>query len=505
MKPGPLTFPVVFLFVLWSAAVAIAAPDDWAEGSPQHNDGANHTFYNRAARLPWRHSEGDWRDASGKPQGHKPFAAANIPIAPTPLVIEWDVTPVVREWHQGKSPNKGFLLRNLRDSGNVRFHSREAEVEEDRPQLVLEINSQPVRLAAVADTHLVRSTYRPQGNSSSLTVADKLPALVRFDLSKLKGDNPPAKATLRLVSFKQYAAAEIGVFACDQGETAQSPEPLLGIAAQYPGDRGMENDPQVIFATGFESPDWRKEWTHVGGKVDTVDDDPEQKFEALSGKACRALLAQGELTAMNQTYQFQKQVGFEPEEIYFRYYLRLGDSWKQTVEGGKMPGISGTYGRAGWGGRKVNGRNGWSARGLFLMTLPEGNPLAGRHPLGWYCYHADMPGTYGDHWVWTEGHRGYLENNRWYCIEQYVKLNAPGVAGGEGHRDGILRVWIDGRPAFEKTDIRFRDVNDLKIEQIWMNVYHGGTTPSPYDQHVYVDNVVVAKKYIGPMQPQAHR
>ncbi len=32
-----------------------------------------------------------------------------------------------------------------------------------------------------------------------------------------------------------------------------------------------------------------------------------------------------------------------------------------------------------------------------------------------------------------------------------------------------------------------------------MNVYHGGTTPSPRDQHLYVDNVVVAKKYIGPI------
>ena len=33
-----------------------------------------------------------------------------------------------------------------------------------------------------------------------------------------------------------------------------------------------------------------------------------------------------------------------------------------------------------------------------------------------------------------------------------------------------------------------------------MNVYHGGKTASPYDQHVFVDNVVIAKKYIGPMK-----
>jgi hypothetical protein len=261
----------------------------------------------------------------------------------------------------------------------------------------------------------------------------------------------------------------------------------------------------VLFATGFESPEWQREWSQVGGKVDTVDAHPENRFEPLDGKACRVYLAEGALTAMNQTWTFRSKTGSEPEEIYFRYYLRFGDDWQQTVQGGKMPGISGTYGRAGWGGRKVNGRDGWSARGSFGLTLPEGNPLAGRQPLGWYCYHADMEGRYGSGWIWTGGYRGFLENNRWYSIEQYVKLNTPGEAGGEGRRDGILRVWIDGRPAFEKTDIRFRDVDTLKIEQIWMNVYHGGTVPSPRDQHLYVDNVVVSRRYIGPMRATTAR
>ncbi len=42
-------------------------------------------------------------------------------------------------------------------------------------------------------------------------------------------------------------------------------------------------------------------------------------------------------------------------------------------------------------------------------------------------------------------------------------------------------------------------VAKLKIEQIWMNVYHGGKIPSPYDQHLFIDNVVIANKYIGPL------
>jgi hypothetical protein len=86
-----------------------------------------------------------------------------------------------------------------------------------------------------------------------------------------------------------------------------------------------------------------------------------------------------------------------------------------------------------------------------------------------------------------------LEDNRWYWVEQYVKLNQP------DRNDGVLRAWIDGQLTFEKTGIRFRVVDRLRIEQVWMNVYHGGRQPSPYDQHLFIDQVVIAKEYIGPL------
>lgn len=482
---------------------AIAAPDDWAEGVAGHNDGANHTYYNAGAQLRWRNREGDWRDAEAVQQGPKALAVTVVVGDREAGAVEWDVTALVRDWATGKVRNKGVLLRNTRDAGNYTFHSREAAEAGDRPRLLLVVNGKPRTVDAVADTCLERSTYRPQGNHPTLKISGSQPAMIRFDLGGLKSDDKIDTATLRLVTVKSYAGGEVGVYLCDQGEEVPPMDPIPGLAALYAGDRGIEKDPDVLFATDFEADDWRRQWTSVGGKVEKVAAHPQTKFEPLSGRACRALLAEGQLTAMNQTYSFGKQKGSEPEEVYFRYYLRFGDDWKQTVDGGKMPGISGTYGKAGWGGRKVDGKNGWSARGSFRLTLPDGNPLAGKQGMGFYCYHADMKGTYGDIWLWTEGYRGFLDNNRWYCIEQYVKLNTPGSGGQPGARDGVLRVWVDGRPAFEKTDLRFRDVDTLRIEQIWMNVYHGGTRPSPRDQHLYVDNVVVAKKYIGPMNAPA--
>lgn len=57
------------------------------------------------------------------------------------------------------------------------------------------------------------------------------------------------------------------------------------------------------------------------------------------------------------------------------------------------------------------------------------------------------------------------------------------------------------RRADERTNLRFRDVDRLKIESIWVNVYHGGTRPAPADLHLYLDNMVIARQPIGLTAP----
>lgn len=262
-----------------------------------------------------------------------------------------------------------------------------------------------------------------------------------------------------------------------------------GLAAKYVLDEGLEKDPDVIVFTDFASDGWHEVWS--GGQRETVSvvaKDNDLGFEPLQNKALRIQVTKGGHYGASIEYKFKDRTGSEPEEIYFRYYLRFGSDWDPR-RGGKLPGIGGTYGRGGWGGRPANGRNGWSARGQF-----EGQ-RAGKTPIGFYCYHADMRGQYGSAWIWERGKLGYLENNRWYCIEQYVRMNTP------QKNDGILQGWVDGRLAFEKTDVRMRDVSDLKIECIWINLYHGGTWTAESDDHLFIDNIVIAKRYIGPMSP----
>lgn len=252
-------------------------------------------------------------------------------------------------------------------------------------------------------------------------------------------------------------------------------------------DGGTRN---VVFSCDFESPEWYREWgldKPEAGAV-TISEDPALKFEPFHGKALRVHIPKGgQVGSGKLKFRFKERTGAEPEEIYFRYYLRFADDW-DPEQNGKLPGISGTYQRAGWGGKRVNGSDGWSARGRFNQ------PVNGETPVGYYCYHVDMRGNFGSPWLWEKDRLGYLKNNRWYSVEQYVKMNTP------GRNDGILRGWIDGQPAFEKTDVRLRDTGDLKIELVWMDVYQGGKKPAKTDDHLYIDNVVIAGNYIGPVK-----
>lgn len=476
-----------------------AAVNDWAEGNQDQQDGATRDYYNRGGRLPWNNYLGDWKDVNGVAQGTQAYDSIIITDTNTVKTAEWDITILAKQWKVGTIQNQGVFLHPTSGSGPFLFHSREYGEVSKRPQLLItSTTSEEFVLAPEADTYMESSTYRSLGTQETLRLRNGSSTnniLLRFNLDTLPNGVEIQQARLQLTTYEQYGSSDItvGAFRCSQGDSLDPAPPITGLAAAYDKDTGITSHPDVFFATGFEAANWQEEWSSTSGYIDTVTEDTTLNFEPFIGKAFRGKIAEDDNYGFSLLYKFLAEIGYEPEEIYFRYYLRLANDWNQTVQGGKMPGISGTYGTAGWGGRPVDGTNGWSARGSFSQTIPAGNPLAAKTPLGTYCYHADMDGSYGDVWLWTKDYHAYLSTNQWHSVEQYLKMNTP------GQNDGIIRAWVDGHLVFEMTDIRFRDVLTLKIEQIWMNVYHGGTIDSPYDQHLYFDNVVIAKSYIGPI------
>ncbi|MGH7317218.1 MAG: hypothetical protein ACREJS_13255 [Candidatus Rokuibacteriota bacterium] len=179
-------------------------------------------------------------------------------------------------------------------------------------------------------------------------------------MPRWKEPPPVAKATLQLTTTaRQYGDSDLGVFRLEVPSVDVPATPKLGVAAAYPGDVGIEKDPAVVMATGFESASWLRDWgdSSPGGSFGVVAKDPARRFEPLAGRVARR-----------------------------------------------------------------------DSRGKEPRT-----------------------------------------------------------------------VWIDGVLVFEKKDIRVRNVPAVKIDRVWMNVYHGGTAPTPRSMHLYIDNVVIARKYIGPL------
>ena len=461
--------------------------------------GATCAYYSGMGRMAWTRRGGDWADAKGSAHGAMAFDTQTIRAGPGRVLAQWSVSELVRGWLRGTYRNDGLLLRveKEKSSGVIDFHSRDSEDSAARPTLVLEWSDGSTdRLLPKADTHLDCSTHKSQGSQKILKLSVDQNALLRFSLPE---KNPQLEhAFLLLGSDKQYGSgANIGVFRAAPPYERTPSDRAPGIAASFPRDAGIEKHPGVIFAANFESPLWAMQWSpsRPGSRVETVSADTARQFKPFQGRALRVGLVKGRNDGLNLRYLFAKSGQQEPEEIHFRYYLRFGDDWNPYLDGGKLPGIAGTYDRGGWGLRKSDGYNGWSTRGAFSARPAAAASVSGLTAIGSYVYHADGQENSGDYWSWDEGPAGLLENNKWYAIEQYVKLNSP------GNKDGVFRAWIDGRQVLEKTGLSFRHVPDLKIESVWLNVYHGGSSPAPQDMTLYIDNVVIAKSYIGPVKP----
>lgn len=480
---------------LWVAA-CIGAHAQPAFALSDDEAGPTCVHYTTMGHMAWSRKGGDWIDERGDLHGTRPFDSQALPGGRERVWVEWDVTALVRAWQNGRVPNTGLLLREVASNpkGVASFHSREAADPTVRPQLLLQWVNQPrTSLAPAADSFLDCSAGSSLGRRPDLRVSAKQSAWLRFDLNAAR--EPLQRAVLRLASDRRHGrGVQVGVFQAAPPYARAQAAPAKGIAAAFVGDSKIDSHPDVLFATGFERSNWAGEWSGLSPRssAEAVAKDERLGFEPFSGRALRMRIERGNKLGLDLRYAFAGKHGSEPEEIYFRYYLRFASDWNPSLDGGKLPGIAGTYNQGGWGMRKSDGSNGWSVRGAFARRPAEAPGVAGLTAIGSYAYHPDAEGRSGAHWGWGEGVSGLLRNNRWYSIEQHLKLNTP------GKNDGLFEAWIDGHLAYRRDNLRFRDVPALKIEDIWMNVYHGGTQPAPHDLTLYIDNVVIARRYIGP-------
>jgi hypothetical protein len=233
--------------------------------------------------------------------------------------------------------------------------------------------------------------------------------------------------------------------------------------------------------------DWSASWydADIGtrNRVTTVSD-------GSDGSAIKVSIPAGSHFGSAMHWQFEDQAIPEPDELYFRYYLRIPDGFTNYGRG-KLPGPAGLYsGSARNNIKPTASQPGWSARMFFSPTYTSRD--SDFTQLGFYVYHRNQAADNGDLELW-DPQTGTLRHGAWYCVEGHVDMNTPGVA------NGLLEGWVDEALAFYEDDFMFRGSGDtgINVKSFWFDVYYGGDDKAPGSLSFDFDSLVLSSERIG--------
>jgi hypothetical protein len=298
-----------------------------------------------------------------------------------------------------------------------------------------------------------------------------------------------------------------------------------GLAATYPGDRGISRDSRVVFAEDFENgtvEDVAQRWGEISNKGGRVVSFGADSPAGSGGKRAIQFTATVPDNTGGHLYTRLKR-GLDT--AYVRFYVKFADGPGYIHHfvhiGGYNPPTG--YPHGGAGDRP---------RGDERMTAgiePTGEN--GRYPApgiwNFYAYWQDMKIS-ADGRFWGQSIKpekpAVVPRNRWQCVEAMFKCNSA-----PEKNDGELALWLDGKlnmhvaPGVRRDPwtglgftlpetggqqfegFRWRSTNDLKVNFLWLlhyvtEVSNQRNRDSHAVNRVWFDNVVVATDYIGPIK-----
>ncbi len=298
------------------------------------------------------------------------------------------------------------------------------------------------------------------------------------------------------------------------------PEGQEGIAARYPGDAGIERDPEVVFVEKFDATDVAviaNRWeTADGTEIMSLSDD------AVSGSADRSCLLLAHIGGQGTGGQLYRRLLPGHEQIFARFYVRFAQDCEPihhfgTHLGGFDPSTPWPQGGA---GTRPDG-----AKRFTTGVEPNGDKWHWDFYTYWQGMHVHGDGNYWGTPFLANTPAPPVMKDRWICVEMMVKLNEPDQSDGE------QAFWIDGQlwrtggqvvthigpgfphgrwtggwwepdPKCPETfgGFRWRTADALTINYLWTYVYITQARPGRVSR-IWFDNIVVAKRYIGPMTP----
>ena len=310
------------------------------------------------------------------------------------------------------------------------------------------------------------------------------------------------------------------------------PEGRTGISVRYPGDRRMEKDANVVFVESFDA-----------GSVATIS----KRWESAKSTSIMSLSSDVPAGSGDAKSLLIKHVGgngdgghlyrrLEPgyDKLHYRFYVKFAPDCAPIHHffhvGGYHPATPWPQGGA---GQRPRGSERFS-------TGVE--PFGNNWRWDYYSYWMEMRGspprgqTWGNSFIHDRAIN--VQRGKWTCAELMMKMNDVGQSNGE------MALWIDSQlvshlgPGFPRgkwvydkfipggggegvrwndetrgperlafpregkpfEGFRWRSDEDLKLNFLWLLCY---ITKAPTDHvsNIWFDNIVVAKEYIGPIEP----
>ena len=480
--------------------------------------GPTREVWNSLYGLRWRRGPlGDWTDADGIANGTKPFVSAELTAARR---YSLNVRPLLARW-MAKGPAKGFYLRTRSTAFPFEWAGRSSVDTTRAPLLVVQTSLGVFRLSARANASWSTSSSVPRATDALFSTSPQSPAIVHFDLGPVRGELISASLELTCQGWQRVGILD--VYEADPPtfvipDTPQAPR--RGLAAELGSWAALRQHPAVLAANDFT----------LGGPLTQgfTPDAPRILNPATGTTYAQGTVARGALASCDIPVHVVRarpdgSVDRVVNELYFQYYMYLEADFGSEITPIKGPGLDARFGYwtplgywqnvSGNGGSPGDGRKVWnvtkqrweyrgnSMRMHWGARSVQASDYDGLFSLAFYRYHLDQVGPFPSGGNWE----GILvRRERWYCIDLYIRMNSvvgpfDEAGNGEAVADGQLKAWVNGLPAYSEDGLRWRRHQELGVQGGWLNVYHGGTVPSPRSMRYRLDRVTAASQFIGPM------
>jgi len=269
------------------------------------------------------------------------------------------------------------------------------------------------------------------------------------------------------------------------------PEGAVGIAAQYPGDAGIEKDPRVLLHEDFEAGAFDKaRWSEISNKAGALTFSDDAPADSAGKKSLLVTAKLGENTGGHLFRRFKPGV----ERMHARFYVKFAPDCDYVhhfvtlvAENPPTPWPTGGAGLCPEGDKKFS--TGLEPWGGYKKFPPPG-------AWNFYTYWWKMKRS-GDGKYWGNSFLPPTpvapERGRWYAMEMMVRANTVGQA------DGRQAFWVDGKLVGDFAGIEWRTSADLKVNAFWLMSYITDRWTGNKINRVSFDDVVVATEYIGPI------